>query len=141
MVHWCESPDCSSQLDDCKRQDRFGWIGLQTLIEDACGDGVDLDETQVRCPMKQPPPGFPDPPWIGEFKTPGMKNRRHWRLYFGEPINYPDHVVGVRVWHKLAIWPRKVTEVRERDAIIGAMKHLKWYFKQQGYEWSRFPRG
>ncbi|GAC71095.1 hypothetical protein [Gordonia soli] len=142
-VHWCAERQCNIDLEELKSLDRFAWNGLVGLIEEAEGLGVDIDDTLVRSPLIRSPGGMVDPPWLGEFKTVGKAIRgggaRHWRLYFGEPTNHQDHVVGVRVWHKMSTWSQRVTDEREADAIRKAMKTLKWHFANEGYEWAKFP--
>ncbi|WP_336790361.1 hypothetical protein [Gordonia malaquae] len=121
-----------------KVQDRFGWNGMQALIEDAAAGGVDLDETQVRCPLLYAPKKVQDPPWLGEFKVVGRGGKKHWRLYFGEPINRQDHVVRIHLWHKLRSWSKADAGQRQQDSVANAMGLLKWHFKKEGYEWSQF---
>ncbi|WAB10619.1 hypothetical protein SEA_ECLIPTUS_54 [Gordonia phage Ecliptus] len=137
MAHWEMEDQCNQDFAKLKDDDRFAWVGFCALIEDATKGGVDLDESQVRCPLDFAPPKVHEPPWMGEFKVVGKKNgKKHWRLYFGEPINHQDLVVGVDLWHKLSSWTRAQTKTREADAIAKAMGKLKWHFGTQGYVWS-----
>lgn len=138
-VHWCETPKCTTELEGMKEEDRFAWNGMVALFEDAAGDGIDLDESQVRCPLEFAPPQATDPPWMGELKVPNKPRTRHWRLYFGEPVNMQDHVVKVSLWSKHNHWSERDSSAWQRASIDRAMKRLKWYFLEEGYEWSQFP--
>ncbi|MEV0357363.1 hypothetical protein AB0H71_14995 [Nocardia sp. NPDC050697] len=63
-----------------------------------------------------------------------------WRLYFGEPTNLQDHVVGVHLRDsKLRRLTKAQNKRRQRSHIVKAMRYLKKFFNEHGYRWAPFP--
>jgi len=142
--HWHHTPDVRDGLDNLLRQDPFAHGNIKGQIEECEGSGLGRspyrDPQDYRCPLKFAPPDVTDPPWLGELKASGKKGKQ-WRLYFGEPINYQDHVVGVTLRDsKLNSLNRFQNSHRQKQHIRQAMKFLKTFFKEHGYEWAPFTK-
>ncbi|MQY25131.1 hypothetical protein [Nocardia aurantia] len=144
--HWDMSPDVTVKLAELRQWDPFAAAGIQGQIEEAAGDGLGAssmyeDELDYRCPLRFAPDGVPDPPWLGEFKAHDHK-RTEWRLYFGEAINFQDHVVGVTLRDsKLAHLSGQQNTERQRKHITQAARYLKTFFRERGYCWAPFHDG
>jgi hypothetical protein len=124
------------------QRDPFAHGNIQGQIQEAKGRGLGFSQYRepqdYRCPLDYAPDDEPDPPWLGELKASGIK-RVEWRLYFGEPINYQDHVVGITLRDsKLGRLTTIQNQARQKSHIKQAMRFLKTYFTLHGYHWAPF---
>lgn len=149
--HWLHTPDAKEDLEGLRQKDSFAYGNLTGQIRESAGAGlgrsvVYSEPQDYRCPLDFAPRGVPDPPWLGELKAGGMAKRRgarkcEWRLYFGEPTNHQDHVVGIHLRaSKLSTLTVVQNKERQRRDIKGAMRYLKTYFTQHGYLWAPFSK-
>ncbi len=126
--------DGKQGLDKLKVQDSFTYGNLAGQIRESEGRGLGRsnqyrDPQDYRCPLKFAPTTEPDPPWLGELKasrwTGKGEQRTEWRLYFGEPINYLDHVVGVTLRDsKFGRFSVRQNSDRQKQHVVQAMRYL-----------------
>ncbi|WP_280426119.1 hypothetical protein [Nocardia carnea] len=145
QCHWEQTPDAEENLRELRARDPFAYGNLKGQIEESEHGGLGRsryrEPQDYRCPLDFAPQDEPDPPWLGELKTSGRGGKVEWRLYFGEPINRQDHVVGVTLRDsKLSRLRPLQNRERQRRDIKQAMRYLKRYFVEHGYTWAPFPR-
>lgn len=141
--YWQNSPDAEVALKDLRKIDSFALGDINGQIVEAVGRGLGRSRytapRDYRCPLAFAPFGEPDPPWLGELKAGGRKGLE-WRLYFGEPINFQYHVVGLNLRDsKRSGFSVLQNRNRQRGHVVQAMRYLRKFFKQEGYEWAPFP--
>lgn len=142
--YWEHTPDADHGLCQLRSKDPFAYGNILGQIEESeeggLGSSMYRSPQDYRCPLAFVPKNEPDPPWLGELKA-ADKRGTEWRLYFGEPINRRDHVVGVILRDSKL---RRLTVLqngdRQRKHIKQAMRYLKTFFSEQGYQWAPFPQ-
>lgn len=148
LCHWEYSDRCLAALDELYQRDALGYGRLTDVIVRSEGSiGVEPLKSyeQLAVPIKFAPKEIQDPPWLGCIKVDGDRVFKRtpnvvWlhRLYFGLPCRHQDLIVGVGAWSKnpaRQATPGKSSESNKQRRYIGdTMKHLRWWFRKQGYE-------
>lgn len=136
------APGYKAALDKLESDDRFAWNGLVDQIEESIGPlglgGSDFCQpVDYQSPLKYAPKGVVNPPWIGELKANGQPPKLlrrptpMWRLYFGEPLELRQAIIGVCV-------RRKFTNLQQERDVADAMGLLKRHFASLGHSWAPF---
>ncbi|WP_280508003.1 hypothetical protein [Nocardia flavorosea] len=145
QCHWEHTPDADKGLNELLARDPFAYGNLIGQIEESERGGLGRSRYRqpqdYRCPLDYAPKDEPDPPWLGKLKASGIGRKTEWRLYFGEPVNRQDHVVGVTLRDsKLGRLNPLQNHDRQRRDIKQAMRYLRKFFTERGYLWAPFPK-
>jgi hypothetical protein len=126
-------------LDDLRVADRGAWAKLIALIEDSEQYGLPFDAHghDYRAPVGERVKatefrGRPLP-WLGELRVDERTPKRasplgdavQYRLYFGEPDDPPDLVLGLSLGHKRGR-DRNAGRKQTRQMIDAMWKLIRW---------------
>jgi hypothetical protein len=104
---------CGADLEGLKKKDKDAWKKVIALIEDSEQYGMPFDaegddySAPVGERVRRSAFGGRPRPWLGELRVEERRRKRsalgntaHYRLYFGEPEQPPNAILGLLVEEK-----------------------------------------